>query len=47
MTSGWFSVGMSRNTKVWRRWYWARAVPMAPTEAPITAAGLPAQALSP
>jgi hypothetical protein len=29
------------------RWYWARAVPVAPTEAPMIVAGFPDHALSP
>ena len=31
----------------WRRWYCARAVPKAPVETPMTAAGFPDQALLP
>src|SRR5881397_4344105 len=32
---------MFRNTNDWRRWYCARAVPVAPIEAPIMATGFP------
>src|SRR5512144_1948491 len=46
-TSGWLTGYMLRNTKHWRRWYWARALPRMPTEAPMTATGLPCHALSP
>ena len=46
-TSGWLTACMLRKTKHCRRWYWARALPSMPTEAPITATGLPCHALSP
>ena len=46
-TSGCSTQSMFRNTKHWRRWYWARTPPKAPTEALINATGLPAHALSP
>src|SRR5205807_9440532 len=47
ITSGWLMGNMFRKTMIWRRWYCARAVPMAPIEAPMIAAGFPDQALSP
>ena len=47
ITSGLLTVCMSRKTKHWRKWYWAREVPCMPGDAPMMAAGLPAQALSP
>jgi hypothetical protein len=47
ITSGWLRGNMSRKTITCRRWYCARAVPSALTDAPMMAAGFPAHALSP
>jgi hypothetical protein len=46
MTSGWFTGYMFRKTQHCRKWYWARAVPSIPTEAPMSATGLPSNAFS-
>src|SRR5262245_59926529 len=47
ITSGWLMAYTFRNTNTCRRWYWARAVPVPPIDAPMIAAGLPLHALSP
>jgi hypothetical protein len=36
-----------RATKICRKWYWARAVQIAPRDAPMIAADFPDHALSP
>src|SRR3972149_10404095 len=47
ITSGWLSGYMFRKTQLWRRCYWALAVPSIPTDAPMMATGFPSNALSP
>jgi hypothetical protein len=47
ITSGWLIGNILRNTNTYRRWYCARAVPMVPIEAPMSATGFPFHALSP